>query len=177
MNIFFLHLDPKVNASYYFNKHCIKIILEICQMLYGVHHVQNTDFSEHFMKPYKLTHKNHPMSLWARQSANNYKYVCLVGLELCYEYTRRYGKIHACQCRIEWMATNPPATYDDAPIKYSLASESNPIGCSAVPLCMPDEYQTSDLLKSYRTYYVKGKANLEDGTRKANAYKLEWNIN
>ena len=102
MNIFFLDIDIKQNAKYYFNKHCIKIILEIIQMLYTSHWISNNDdkwYENHVkilnLQPYKKSHYNHPMSIWIRSSKNNYMYACNLAAELCQEYTRRYNKIAA----------------------------------------------------------------------------------
>ena len=39
MNIFYLHEDPKVAASYFYDKHKVKMILECAQMLCTAHHV------------------------------------------------------------------------------------------------------------------------------------------
>ena len=47
--------------------------------------------------PYKLTHKNHPCSVWARTSLDNFKWLGELGLELCKEYTYRYDKVHKCE--------------------------------------------------------------------------------
>lgn len=44
--------------------------------------------------PYRLTHKNHPCSIWTRKSKANYMWLAELGLELCTEYTHRYDKIH-----------------------------------------------------------------------------------
>jgi hypothetical protein len=91
MNIFFLDSNPKVAASYYCNRRCIKIILEIAQMLCTSYNLQNHN------TPYKSAHINHPMSKWVRHSKENFIWTCEHGLALCHEYTRRYGKIHSCQ--------------------------------------------------------------------------------
>jgi hypothetical protein len=88
MNIFFLDEDPTLSAQYHVDKHVVKMILETAQLLCGVHHAtsQITD-----QVPYKLSHKNHPCAIWARTSLSNYLYLCELGLELCKEYTYRYG--------------------------------------------------------------------------------------
>mgnify|MGYP000607032860 CR=1 FL=1 len=105
MNIFFLDDDIKKCAQYHCDKHVVKMILETAQLLCGVHHMidQVTD-----QVPYKLSHKNHPCSIWSRESLSNYLYLCELGLELCYEYTYRYGKKHKSQSVIEWCIVNNP---------------------------------------------------------------------
>lgn len=166
MNIFFLDIHIRKAVSYYYNRHCIKIILEICQMLYTAHWCTNSDkwIDKHNgdtqTTPYKKTHANHPTSRWVRQHYNNYIYTCAMGLELCYEYTRRYHKVHKSQSRLEWLIDNHPSQFDLTPIPAFLSSINIPPGCTPVPLAMPSEYHTPDLLKSYRLYYLSAKKDI-----------------
>lgn len=86
MNIFYLDSNPTLCAKYHNDKHVVKMILETAQLLCGVHWVTGKE------APYKLSHKNHPCSIWVRSSLENYLWLCELGLELCDEYTYRYGK-------------------------------------------------------------------------------------
>ncbi len=52
--------------------------------------------------PYKLTHNNHPCSLWARQSKGNFYWLIEYGKELCKEYTWRYKRKHKSEKVIDW---------------------------------------------------------------------------
>jgi hypothetical protein len=65
--------------------------------------------------------------------------LCELGLELCYEYTYRYGKRHKSQDVIEWCVTNKPNIQD--------------IGYTEPPKAMPDEYKVDSVVESYRNYY------------------------
>ena len=49
----------------------------------------------------------HP-AIWARSNKSNYIWLCELGMELCKEYTHRYGKIHKTQQHLEWLSTNIP---------------------------------------------------------------------
>ena len=44
--------------------------------------------------PYKRAHVNHPSTIWARRSAENYTWLYIHMLALGNEYSRRYGKTH-----------------------------------------------------------------------------------
>ncbi len=185
MNIFFLALDPKKSARFYYNKHCIKIILEIAQILYCAHWITNdgndTWLTQHSLEinlpPYKKTHVNHPMSKWTRQSYNNYMYACQLGLELCYEYSRRYGnKIHKTQARLEWLICNAPLNFVPDEIQGFLATRGIPAGCTPIPLTMPTEYHTDDAVQSYRQYYIKAKQSIAQSTEAYEQLVSEWNI-
>lgn len=46
--------------------------------------------------PYRTAHLNHPCSIWARQSRQNWQWLYDHGMALCNQYSRIYGKTHAC---------------------------------------------------------------------------------
>ena len=66
MNIFVLDEDVEKCAEYHCDKHVIKMILESAQMMSAVVRLNGHDTG------YKLTHKNHPCTIWARKSLSNY---------------------------------------------------------------------------------------------------------
>ena len=136
MNIFVLDLDVKKCAEYHNDKHVVKMILETAQLLCGVHHMTHQVTHQ---VPYKLSHKNHPCSIWARESLTNYLWLCELGLELSKEYTYRYGKRHKSQDVIEWCLTNKPYICDK--------------GFTEPAKAMPDKYKVKSVVESYRNYY------------------------
>jgi hypothetical protein len=141
MNIFFLDFDTNKCVEYHNNRHVVKMCVEYSQLLCGVHHVVETKIEI----PYKLSHKNHPCAIWARESLSNYLYLCDLGLELCKEYTYRYGKRHKSQDVIEWCLINKPNIVDK--------------NFTTPPKAMPDEYKVGDVIESYRRYYIGEKKN------------------
>jgi hypothetical protein len=140
MNIFFLDYDVKKCAKDHCDKHVVKMILETAQLLCGVHHATEQKTPN---IPYKLSHKNHPCAIWTRESLSNYFYLCELGLELCEEYTIRYGKTHKSKQIIEWCIENKPELPD--------------LGFTDPPRAMPDEYKVNDVVQSYRNYYIGDK--------------------
>jgi hypothetical protein len=134
MNIFYLDSDPRKCAEYHNNKHVVKMILETAQLLCGSHWATSGE------APYKLSHKNHPCSIWVREDLNNYLWLCELGLELCSEYTDRYGKRHKTEDIINWCRENTP--------KIPKIKFTHP------PLAMPDEYKEKCHVQSYRNYYM-----------------------
>ena len=145
MNIFYLHWVPAICAQMHVNKHVVKMILETTQLLCSAWHM--TDPSHSIYKPiYRLTHKNHPSSKWTRESIDNYKWLCTLGLALCYEYTYRYEKTHKCQSYLIDLSNNIPPLDD--------------VGFTKPKLAMPDEYKSDDTIQSYRLYYLKEKHRL-----------------
>lgn len=143
MNIFVLDADPKKCAIYHNDKHVVKMILETAQLLCGSHHVTESKYEI----PYKLSHKNHPCSIWVRECYENYIWLCDLGLELCAEYTYRYGKRHKSQDIIEWCLINTP----NIPEKGDV---------TPFALAMPDECKVGTAIDSYRAYYMLEKRNL-----------------
>lgn len=142
MNIFFLDRNPRKAAEYHCDKHVVKMILETAQMLYCAHWI--LDPSNLPENAYKLAHKNHPCSVWVRQSLTNYLWLCSLGWWLCKEYTFRYEKIHKTQDHIVWLFHNPPKT-----IPYKVMTEP--------AQAMPIEYKSSDPIEAYRKFYVESK--------------------
>jgi len=142
VNIFFLDNDPKIAVKYYVDKHVLKMPLETAQLLCGVHHVT----SKREDIPYRLSHKNHPCSVWARASLSNYLWLVNLGFAVCAEYTFRYGKIHACRRVIEWCGEHLPNIKDK--------------GFTQIALAMPDKYKDPDPVKAYRLYYLGAKSHL-----------------
>ncbi len=138
MNIFYLDSDIKKCAEYHCDKHVIKMILETAQLLCSSHWVSGSTYA-----PYQLSHKNHPCSIWVRKSLSNYRYLCNLGIELCNEYSFRYGKKHKSQEVIEWCINNEP--------------KINDIGFSEPPTAMGDEYKLKSVIDSYRNYYKLAK--------------------
>jgi hypothetical protein len=136
MNIFVLDYDTKLCAKMHCDKHCVKMILETAQLLCGVHHMVESKLDI----PYKLSHKNHPCSIWARECIENYVWLCDLGIELCKEYTHRYGKRHKSQEIIEWCIINHPNIEGKGDL-------------TEFRLAMPDECKIGDAVESYREYY------------------------
>jgi hypothetical protein len=152
MNIFFLALLPAECARYHCDKHCIKMILETAQLLYTCLWLTIPDIIEQAPlsssgKPgYRKTHMNHPCSVWLRESKQNYHWLCLLGLELCKEYTYRYEKTHATQKHIEWLMLQLPPLPD--------------VTCTTIKLAMPVQYKGDDGVQSYRDYYIGEKKSI-----------------
>lgn len=146
MNIFFLDNNPQKCAEYHNDKHVVKMILETAQLLCGVHHIVGSQIEI----PYKLSHKNHPCSIWSRECVENYVWLCDLGIELCREYTHRYGKRHKSQQIIEWCMINIP----NIPSNGRMTPPA---------LAMPDERKIAgynSAVNSYREYYIKDKSHI-----------------
>lgn len=152
MNIFVLDPDVKKASEYHCNKHIVKMPLETAQMLCTAHSFFGTEIT-----PYKPTHKNHPCNLWLVESIDNYRWLVDLGLELCREYSFRYGKTHKCEEIILWCKNNEPQISSKGITRFALA--------------MPEEFKTDCAIESYRNYYRYAKTHLHDWK---NRTKPEW---
>jgi hypothetical protein len=158
MNIFFLHDSPVVSAQAMTNKHVVKMILETAQLLSTAHHVldsENTGFLEQLYKP---THKNHPSSIWTRESLANYDWLYRHFLALCKEYTFRYGKIHATETKLKHLLYHYPKNIPNIP--------QTPIRLAITNT----DYHKKDPVKSYRLYYRKEKIKTQDDLQRYAKY-------
>ena len=142
MNIFVLDNHPKRAAKFHVDKHVVKMPLETAQMLCSAHHMSGTNS----LIPYKLAYRNHPCTKWVRESYKNYLWLCYLGIEICYEYTYRYNKIHKSQIVIEWCINNTPNIPKKNITKFAQA--------------MPNKYKCEDPVKAYRSYYIGEKSHL-----------------
>ena len=162
MNIFYTNHNPVTCAQDHCSKHSVKMILEYAQLLSTAHRVldgvQYIDTSsgrkikrwklgnsyENIL--YKATHINHPSAVWVRKSYENYAWLHSLLVELCKEYTYRYGKIHKCESS---------GLVD----KLSYCPINIPVGVFTEPTpAMPDIYKVNgDSVQSYINYYIGDK--------------------
>lgn len=166
MNIFVLDIDPELCARYHCDRHLVKMIVEHCQILGSIAYTNRginrkkditPEFiSKHFQgfprknadgfpHPYGIGYKNHPCTQWARSSVKNYKWLCELTLEMCKEYTRRYGRKHLCEDICQWYYSNMPDTIPMLPM-------------TPFAQAMPDDCKNPDAVVAYRNYYKKHKA-------------------
>lgn len=140
MNIFYLHDNPSTCATMHCDKHVVKMILETAQILSTAHRIiDGNDYADE-QGLYKTAHKNHPSTLWARQSKWNYMWLFDLFRFLCAEYTTRYGKYHASERLVSALSKMP--TNIDPLAKLT-----------PVPQCMPEQYKTLNPIEAYRNYY------------------------
>jgi len=158
MNIFVLDRVHSKAAQYHVDKHIVKMPLETAQLLCTARHELGQDADT---IPYRKTHVNHPCSIWARESISNYIWLCDMGLELCKEYTYRYGKVHKCQAVIKDCIDNKPTF--------------NSFALTEHPQAMDDEYKSDDPVTSYRNYYNQAKSHLHNWKNRPVPFWIEEN--
>ena len=177
MNIFALSKCPQESAKQMLDKHIVKMPTETCQMLHTnalyfqfveLHDKEpslrelkafHQEIGSELMKPAML---NHPSTIWARQSRENFDWLYHHGMALCKEYTYRYGKEHG--------------TYERMRNCHSLSRTESAYlgfphsGLTPVTIAMDDSYRLDRnvfcedqydewdfVIESYRHYYMEGK--------------------
>ena len=151
MNIFHLNECPELSVKPMYNKHVVKMILETAQLLCTAHHIYNNGDNV----PYKMTHKNHPSTIWARENTANYNWLYCHFIALCDEYTKRYNKTHLTFTKCADVLFNPPL---EMPVSKILTPFAQ---------CMPDEYRVkNDPVKAYRNYYLAEKSSVANNNEK-----------
>ena len=171
MNIFALSKCPQESAKQMLDKHIVKMPTETCQMLhtnilymkyfqqYGEEpqlkdlKAFHQEIGSKLMKPAML---NHPSTVWARQSQENFEWLYGHGTALCREYTYRYGKEHGSHKRIHECHSNKETVF-----AHPFPTE----GLTPVSIAMDDMYRIENtfddewdfVIESYRHYYLEGK--------------------
>lgn len=170
MNIFYLDQDATKAAQYQVDRHVVKMITEVGQILSTAHRIlDGAPVKVTYKIPesgkirnkvvwvldddrndvlYSVTHRNHPSCVWVREAVSNYAWLVDHMFALGDEYTFRYGKRHATIEKLGYMLQSPPFNLKD----YDMTT---------MPSCMPEEYIISeDPVINYREYYRRGKSHL-----------------
>lgn len=159
MNIFILSWCFKECAAFHFDKHVVKMIIELAQILSTAHFILNEEEAKR-LRPniYKATHKNHPCCKWIVEHVNNYNFTLGLAFALCDEYTYRYEKVHKTLEVLKSLSQNIPV--------YPHLSEDEEVNLKFVgphfvtqpALAMPDNFKIKgDAIYSYMLYYHSDK--------------------
>jgi hypothetical protein len=150
LNIFVLDNDPKVAAQLHADKHVVKMVLELYQQMGSAmrrHGATDRDMPLTAKgTPLKGGYHNHPCTKWVGDTRENFQWAAEHAIALCEEYTYRYGKTHACEDGIKYMARCHWVIPEGELTPFAQA--------------MPDECKMEDAVFAYRNYYNKGKAHL-----------------
>ena len=179
MNVFLLSGNARRAARYHSNKHVVKMILEVAQLLCTAHAVLDHGGLQVPLevfgagedgpaKTYKPTHKNHPWAIAVRRQRDLYVWVAQLGLALCREYSKRYaGKRHASQRLLEALERVPPRAFESekfVPEAFKDTTETRRVAlkladgtlfAARAPLAMPEEFarDADCAVEAYRSYY------------------------
>lgn len=157
MNIFILDKDPANAARSMCDKHVVKMGLESVQMLSTIVRLHDKHAPDSL---YRQTHDNHPCTVWARRSADNWRWLLEHTAATFAEYTARYGKVHKSARVLADIVSRygtGPGFLDNAP------------GLTEHAQVMPDTYKVpGQPVLAYRRFYVGDKASFATWSHGAN---------
>ena len=158
--------NPTIAASNLLDKHIVKMPLESAQMLCTAHRVLDNVDVVAGQPIYRSAYKNHPSTIWARQTSENYSWLYRHFIGLCEEYASRYDKIHLCDTKFAHALSHLPKN-----IPYGDFIQP--------PQCMPLHCKVEgDSIAAYRKYYQTEKKNIavwKDEATKPKWYDVEQN--
>ena len=152
MNIFILSWNFKECAEFHFDRHVVKMIIELAQILSTAHFLLDEE-TANSLRPniYKSTHKNHPCCKWIIEHVNNYFFTLGLAFALCDEYTFRYEKIHKTQTVLMFLKENIPKYPPPSKEEILLVGPHN---VTQPALAMPENFKVKgDAIMSYMLYY------------------------
>tara|TARA_R110000824_G_scaffold303422_2_gene491130 strand:+ start:2870 stop:3382 length:513 start_codon:yes stop_codon:yes gene_type:complete len=144
MNIFYVNEDPTHAAVCLPDKLVVKMPLESAQMLSTAHRVLDGDKRADNLGLYKTAMKNHPCTIWVRETSDNYTWLYKHFYALCIEYETRYGRQHLSFTKLHEKLSK-------LPLNISIDHKT------VMPQAMPDQYKCQDTIKAYRDYVVNEK--------------------
>ena len=143
----------------------MKMILESVQLLYSVFYMRVGTSNvkrlarKYSVVAYKLTHKFHPVAIWARKKVEHYKFLVKYTMALLEEYHYRYKKNHAClkHMRMFQQLKFPKRVVPKQRPKKAKKSKKGVAGTMKFPLCMPEDFHVKrdgsyDVVQSYRKF-------------------------
>jgi len=155
MNLFILSLLPTECAEYMIDKHVHKILLEAVQMLCTALRVLNPE-KEFDPCLYRVAHKNHPVSIWCRESLENFMWTLdlIVALHREWRFRHDHKKLHKSYLISLYIRDNIPTNFPSS-------------GLTPFALAMPDKYKVEgDPIQSYRNYYCGDKRDMATWKRR-----------
>jgi len=150
MNIFVLHEDPVVAAKMLDDTRLGKMLIESGQMLtaslyrhgWTPDRLKRRGVVTSKGEAWRLTHANHPCTLWAGDSRHNFVWLADHAEAIAEEWYMRRGKHHACAIAVRNMRH----------LRFAIPDSHT--GITPWPLAMPDDFKSDDAVASYRAYYA-----------------------
>ena len=107
MNIFYLNKSPVKAAKSLCLSHLVKMPTETLNILLIPFKLQGFTLPNNKSgKEYKISHVNHPASIWARESQDNYNWLFKHASFMIYFYECAYKRMHFAQKGLDWIQYN-----------------------------------------------------------------------
>jgi hypothetical protein len=155
MNIFVVSPNQKECAQMLDDKRLQKMILESAQMLSAALHRHGGN------PPYKLSHKNHPCTLWTGDSRQNYLWHLDLLEQMHTEYIGRRGKSHK--------------SYTDCYVTLKVQAGLIPDG-EMTPFANCSLFKDKNVFEAYKMTMVHKWQNDKLVPRWTNCNRPEWSV-
>jgi len=176
MNVFVTEHCPYKSAEVLPDKHIVKMPLETCQMLAVVYSKWYFNWGDELLhkkdgSPYntkKGAFRGHPCTVWAAEDINKTAWLIAHGVALCYEYWKRYGKIHSCSKTIqEAREVFNKQTKKDLSIHKDVKDFA---------FAGPDEFKYDNTIDTFTAYkrYIASKPWVKDNYLRIPDRKPDW---
>ena len=156
MNIFAVEECAEAAARALPDKLIVKMPLESAQMLSTAHRLLSPENYCEAYNIYKPAFVNHPCTIWARETHENYRWLLIHWITLCEEYYYRYARYHASWTKL----------WDGLKIFPMNITKGD---LTPFAQAMPTQYKNPDNpIKAYRDYMIAEKhyAKWERGTER-----------
>ena len=141
----------------------VKMPLETTQMLCTAHRELDGDEYADRVGLYKTAYKNHPCTIWARESSSNYWWLVYHFLALSDEYKYRYGREHASYLKLQ-----KPLCVRPRNIKVG--------SMTTVAQAMPDKYKHPDPHDLHIADTVFTRRLMQSGKKEGQARMVDYMI-
>jgi hypothetical protein len=148
MNLFVTSEDPTECAMWLDDKRVGKLLMEANQMLSLAVKLNwpDDDGSYVFLEtPTELTsgfaHKNHPVSVWVRETRSNFNWTVHHAVALGAEFRHRFGKEHASSVRTRYLATCEDCIPDGYLLPFQNSARNAGLGIDYSHLPVPLSYR------------------------------------
>lgn len=154
MNIFALHPSPIISAHWLCNHHIVKMLSESAEMMLLAQAEQGMKIPVTGIR-YRLSHKNHPCTIWASANGSNYYWLWRHAVAMCNEYWKRYGQWKGCTHDYQWEILGWLSKWNDADLKsYRMGEPTNFALCISNFVPTPWSHDEHEV---YRQYYISKK--------------------
>ena len=149
MNIFVLDENPKTSARMMIDKHVVKMPTESMQMI--------STITNHlgFDSPYKPVMLNHPSTIWARESQDNFQWLLDHCEALCEEFNLRYDNTHSVETTLRENYDTFMKVKSHLPniglTPFAIAISPN-MNCRKLP-----NFEALNTVEKYQQYYLEDK--------------------
>ena len=142
MNLFVLDVNPQLAAQQLDDKRVGSALREANQMMSAaVHRAPQNRMVVGAGLGCRLTHADHPVTLWVGQTLGNFTWTYHYALALIDEWTLRYGTVHGSGERTPYIWTFKNCIPDGPLLPFQNSARNDGLGLDFTHLPVPQSYR------------------------------------